>query len=239
MNGTLGGLSTPIGIVGCPDATGAETCPQGTYERAEYVGAGAAEAAIAALEGPDAKVEQSPSIGFRRRSLFVQPTNTALSLLVITGLLPRVVYSADRKLIPEEQRPSLSLASVLEGQVLIGTELNGLHVGPLAMAAVPGELYPELWLVKGDGSSYIEQPENADFPDASLETPIQALLPPDVMPVVINNANDALGYILPQAQFDEATPHAYEEDGQYGEQNSVGYLMGPRITEEFAAMYGK
>jgi hypothetical protein len=237
MNGTLGGLMTTIGIVGCPDATGAQTCPQGTFERAEYVGAGAAEAAIAALDGGAATVERDASIGFRRRSFFVQPTNTSLALAVLTGLLPRDVYSKDGKLIPEEQKASYSLGSVLEGEVLVGTELNGLHIGPLAIATVPGELYPELWLVKEDGSSYIEQPENADFPGADLETPIQAVLPAGVTPIIVNNANDALGYILPQAQFDDAAPHAYDPEGQYGEQNSVGYTMGPTITGEFAAMY--
>lgn len=239
MNGPLGGLMTTIRIVGCPDASGVETCAQGTWERAEYVGVGAAEAAIAALEGPGAAVEREPSIGFRRRSLFVQPTNTGLSLLVLTGVLPRDVYSRDHKLIPEEVKPSLSIASVIEGDVLIGTEVNALQLGPMAIATVPGELYPELWLVKEDGSSYIEKPENADFPEAVPEIPIQAVLPAGVTPVIVNNANDALGYILPQTQFDESSPHAYDPEGQYGEQNSVGYAMGPTITKEFAAMYGK
>jgi len=241
LNGTLGGLSTPIGIVGCPDAAGAETCPQGTFERAEYVGAGAAEALIAALDAPAAATEESPSLGFRRRSFFVQPTNTGLALLVLTGILHRTVYSRDGKPIPAEQLSSISVSSVLAGEVLIATEVNGLHVGPLAIATVPGEIYPELWLVKGDGSSYIEKPANADYPDAVPETPLQAVLPPGVMPVIVNNANDALGYILPLTQFDEVPPFAYgeEEEAQYGEQNSLGNLMGPTLTKEFAAMYGK
>jgi hypothetical protein len=239
LNGTLGGLMTTIGVVGCPDAMGVETCPQGTFERAEYIGAGAAEAVIAALDGPGATTEASPRVGFRRRSFFVQPTNTGLALLVLTGVLPRTVYSKDGKLIPEEERAGLGISSVIDGEVLIATEVNGIHIGPLAIATVPGELYPELWLAKEGGASYIEKPANADFPEAALETPIQAVLPPGVMPVVVNNANDALGYILPQAQFDEAPPFAYDPEGQYGEQNSVGYTMGPAITEEFAAMYSK
>ena len=239
LSGTLGGLSTTIGIVGCPDATGADTCPQGTFERAEYVGAGAAAAAIAALEGSAATVEESPALGFRRRSFFVQPTNTGLALLVITRVLPREVYSRDHKIIPKDELIGLGISAVQEGDVLIASEMNGLHIGPLAIATVPGEIYPELWLSKPGGGSYIEQPENRDFPDATLETPLQALLPAGVMPVIVNNANDALGYILPKAQFDFAPPYAYDPEGQYGEQNSIGYEMGPTLTREFAAMYGK
>ncbi|AKT44123.1 hypothetical protein [Chondromyces crocatus] len=239
LSGPLGGLMTTIGIVGCPDASGADTCPQGTFERAQYVGSGAAQAAIRALEGPGATIDDNPSLAFRRRSFFVNPTNTGLALLVLSGVLHRDVYSRAGKLIPREQQSSLPLSSVRDGDVLIGTELNGIHLGSMALAMIPGEIYPELWLVKPDGSSYIEQPENADFPDAVPETPIQAVLPAGVVPVMVNNANDALGYILPQAQFDEAAPFAYKENGQYGEQNSVGYTMGPTLTREFAAMYGK
>ncbi|EYF04725.1 hypothetical protein [Chondromyces apiculatus] len=241
LSGPLGGLMTTIRITGCPDAAGVETCPQGTFERAEYVGKGAADAAIAALEGSGATIEDSPSLAFRRRSFFIQPTNTGLALLVLTGVLHRDVYSRDKKLIPREQQALLSLTNVKEGDVLIGTELNGVHVGPLAIAMVPGEIYPELWMLKPDGSSYIERPEGGDFSDAMPETPIQAVLPAGVTPVIVNNANDALGYILPQTQFDDAPPYAYgeETEPQYGEENSVGYTMGPTLTKEFAAMYGR
>ena len=45
---------------------------------------------------------------------------------------------------------------------------------------------------------------------------------------IINQANDSLGYIIPKAQFDLNGPHAYFEDGQYGEENS----LGPEIAGE-------
>lgn len=241
LSGNLGGLMTTIRIVGCPDAAGAETCPQGTFERAEYVGRGAAQAAAAALDGGGATSEAAPSVGFRRRSFFVQPTNTGLALLVLTGVLHRDVYSRDKKLIPREVAATLGISHVNDGEVLIGTELNGLHIGPLAVATIPGELYPELWLAKPGGGSYIEKPEGGDYPDATPETPIQASLPAGVIPVVVNNANDSLGYIIPKTQFDQAPPFAYgeTEEPQYGEQNSVGEEMGPLVTQEFAAMYGQ
>jgi hypothetical protein len=57
---------------------------------------------------------------------------------------------------------------------------------------------------------------------------------------MVNNANDALGYMIPQPQWDAAPPYAYgEPEGQYGEGNSTGYLTAPLISGEFAKMYGK
>jgi len=237
LNGTLGGLTTTIGIKGCPDANGNETCPQGTFERAEYVGKGAADAAIAAIEGSDAQVIDKPALAVRRKSFFLQPTNGGLVLLVMAGVMPRDVFYADGRMVPPEERASLNVNEVLNGDVVLATEVNGIHLGPVAIAAVPGELYPELWLTKPDGSSYIEKPDGGDFPDAEAETPMQSVLPKDSIKIIVNNANDALGYIIPKTQWDTDPPRAYKNDGQYGEENSVGYTSAPTITSQFAAMY--
>jgi len=239
FNGPLGGLTTTIGIVGCPDAQGAETCKQGTWERAEYVGKGAAEAAITALEGAGAKVDEAPTLGVRRRSFLLQATNATLGFAVVAGLIPRTVYWADGKRVSDEERAGLQVSQLLAGEVVIATEINGIHVGPVVIATAPGELYTELWLEKPGGGSYIEKPEGADFPKAEAETPIQAFLPKDSIKVMVNNANDALGYMIPQPQFDADPPHAYKPDGQYGEGNSTGFLTGPLITGEFGKMYAK
>ncbi|UQA57703.1 hypothetical protein [Polyangium aurulentum] len=239
FNGPLGGLTTTIGIVGCPDAQGQETCKQGTWERAEYVGKGAAEAAIASLEGAGAKVDEAPALGVRRRSFLLQATNATLAVGVLTGLVPRTVYWADGLRVSDEEKAGLLVSQILGGDVMIATEVNGIHVGPVAIATVPGELYTELWLQKPGGGTYIEKPDGGDFPDAQPETPIQSFLPEGSIKVMVNNANDALGYMIPTPQFDESEPHAYEPDGQYGEENSTGYLTAPLVTGEFERMYQK
>ncbi|MDI1475223.1 hypothetical protein [Polyangium sp. y55x31] len=240
FNGPLGGLTTTIGIVGCPDFSGMETCKQGTWERAEYVGKGAAEAAIAALEGANTTKDEAPSLEVHRRAFLMPATNTSLAIAVLSGLMPREVYWSDGKRVMEEERPGIGVGLLLNGDVVIATEVNGIHIGPVAIATVPGELYTELWLQKPDGTSYIEKPEGADYPDAVPETPIQAILPKDSIKVMVNNANDAVGYIVPLPQWDALPPFDYgDNDDAYGEENSSGYQAAPTITSEFGKMYGK
>lgn len=238
FNGPLGGLTTTIGVNGCPDANGMETCPQGTFERAEYVGKGAGEAAIAALESAAAVKDDAPKLAFRRRSILIPPTNLALALGVISGLIVRDIYWADGRRVTDEERTSISVANISSGEVVVASEINGIEIGPVSIAGIPGEFYTELWLEKPGGGSFIEEPEGRDFPDAMPETPIQSLLPAGSTKMIINCANDFLGYIIPKTQWDTMAPWAYGNE-QYGEENSSGNNTAPIIASEFAKMYGK
>jgi len=238
FNGPLGGLTTPIGIVGCPGADGKETCPQGTFERAQYVGGGAAAAAIEALGGPNATKDDAPTLSIKRRSFLVPPTNVTLALGVLSGLIVRDVYWSDGRKVTDEERPGISVSLISSGEVVVATEVNEIQIGPAAIAGIPGEFYTELWLEKPGGGSFIEKPEGADFPDAMPETPIQAMLPAGSIKMIINNANDFLGYIIPKTQWDLVAPWTYG-DQQYGEENSSGSETAPIIAGEFAKMVGK
>ncbi|MBK9259756.1 MAG: hypothetical protein IPM54_07945 [Polyangiaceae bacterium] len=238
FSGPLGGLTTTIGITGCPDAGGMETCPQGTFERAEYVGKGAGDAAIAALEGPNVTKDDAPALAFRRRAFLIPPTNVTLALGVLSGLIVRDVYWADGRKVADEERPGISVSLISSGEVVVATEVNGIQIGPVAIAGVPGEMYTELWLEKPGGGSYIEKPEGRDFPNDEPETPIQAMLPAGSIKMIINCANDFLGYIVPRTQWDFVEPWTYGEQ-QYGEENSAGDQTAPIIESEFAKMYGK
>ncbi len=239
FNGPLGGLTTTIRIVGCPDAMGNETCAQGTWERAEYVGKGAGEAAVAALEAATATSDNAPTIGFMRRPFLLQPTNTSLGIAVLSGLMPRDMYWADGKKVTPEEAVSVGVGQLLQGEVVIGTEINGLQIGPVSIATVPGELYTELWLEKPGGGSFIETPDGRDYEDAVPETPIQSVLP-GPLKFVVNNANDSLGYIIPLSQWDTLPPYTYgASEAPYGEENSSGIMTAPLITSEFVKMYAK
>lgn len=238
FNGPLGGLTTPIGILGCPDAMGKETCPQGTFERSEYVGGGAAAAAIAALEGPMTTKDDAPKLAIRRHPILVPPTNVTLALGVLSGLIVRDVYWADGRKVTDEERPGISVSLISSGEVVVATEINELQIGPVAIAGIPGEFYTELWLEKPGGGSFVEKPEGRDYTDAEPETPIQALLPQGSIKMIINNANDFLGYIIPLPQWDLVAPWTYG-DQQYGEENSSGHNTAPIIAAEFAKMTGK
>jgi len=240
FNGPLGGLTTTIGIKGCPDAMGNETCAQGTFERAQYVGEGAGKAAIEALEGASAMTVDTPDLGFKRRLVLLPTTNTSLGIAVIAGILPRDVFWADGHAVSDMERASIGVPQLLAGDVVVATEVNGIHIGPVEIAGVPGELYTELWLEKPGGGSFIEFPEGADYPSAKAETPIQSVLPKGSIKVIVNNANDELGYIIPMPQWDAIPPFDYgDNDDAYGEENSTGYQTGTILTQEFAKMYGK
>lgn len=241
FNGSLGGLSTTIGIVGCPDGTGEQTCPQGTFARAEYVGRGAASRALSALAASDAVEVGSgaAALGFERRSRLLTTTNGALALAFTLGLLPRNLFSVETGAqLSAEEQAVVGLGEIVGGNVALQTELNLLRLGPLAIAMVPGELYPELWLTLPDGQSLIERPEGADFPDAPKEPALSSLLPAGTVSVIVNNANDALGYIIPKAQWDQVKPYAYVtgNDPQYGEVNSLGPDTAAALAETFSSL---
>lgn len=237
-SGALGGLMTTIGIDGCPDAEGNDTCPQGTFERAEHVGSQVASTAIAALAGGGAIVDDDPELRVLRYPVLLPATNPKFAYGLKLGILWRHMHDAEQRPIPPEALVEASIDELASGDLSVGTEVGALRIGPVEIAAVPGELYPELWLVKEDGSSYIERPENADFSDAEPETPVMASMPDAPLRAILNNANDALGYIIPKTQFDMESPFAYDPKGQYGEENSVGEHAGPRITGAVAEMYG-
>ncbi len=239
FSGSLGGLSTTIGVLGCPSPEGTEGCPQGTWERAEYIGRGAATAGATALDGSGAVDLGVPDIALRRRAFLTTTTNGQLLIAFFIGLLPRNLFWGDTgiQLTPEES-DVLVPSDLFDGKLAIQTEVNLLQIGPVAIATVPGELYPELWLARPGGGTYVEAPAGGDYPDAAPEAPLQSLLPAGSVPVIINNGNDALGYILPMSQWDEDPPYAYgeTEEPQYGEQNSLGAAMAGTIAAEFAAM---
>ncbi|NUO51675.1 MAG: hypothetical protein HOV80_22700, partial [Polyangiaceae bacterium] len=95
FSGSLGGLSTTIGVLGCPSDQGTEGCPQGTWERAEYIGRGAATAGATALDGSGAVDLGVPEIAIRRRAFLTTTTNGALLIAFFIGLLPRNLFWFD------------------------------------------------------------------------------------------------------------------------------------------------
>ena len=77
-------------------------------------------------------------------------------------------------------------------------EIAWLRLGDLDIAAIPGEIYPELVLDK------VQDPADpgADFPDAPVEPAIyKQLRGPHRM--LIGLASDEIGYIIPKRQWDE------------------------------------
>jgi hypothetical protein len=117
--------------------------------------------------------------------------------------------------------------SQIAGDIALETEVAYVRVGGLHIAAIPGELYPEL--VYGQYQSPAEP--NADFPDAPTEPPVTATLP-GTRVLIFGLANDEVGYIIPKRQWDNVAPFAYgRNEEQYGEVNSVGPEVAPILLE--------
>ena len=100
----------------------------------------------------------------------------------------------------------------------IETEVACLQLGELSLAAIPGELYPEL--VYGR----FQEPADpaADFPGAPLEPTVREALGERKW-MLFGLSNDEVGYLIPKRQWDTRKPFSYgREKAQYGEANSCG-----------------
>lgn len=235
--GNLGGLMNPLSVPGCPDADGNPTCATGTYEKAAYIGEGAANAMLEALAGPEAKTVERPDLRAALEPIDVVPDNLVFMAAWSAGLFERRLFGSDRALLPRPRAERITFAEIQQGALQFQSEVGAIGLGPLELVTIPGELYPELWLTGPGGESLIEQPEGADYPDAALEPALSTLVPEGRVPVALNQTNDSLGYFIPEAQFDRARPRAYEPDGQYGEQNSVGPKAPGVIAEGVRRLY--
>lgn len=237
--GSLGGLMNPLGVRGCPDAEGNAGCRNGEFEKARYIGEGAADALIAAFESSESVfTEAAPQLEVRRKRFMLGTTNFVFALGFSLGAVRRDVFDPQGRKMNRERINQLSLEEARAGAIQIQTEVNHITLGPIEILTVPGELYPELWLAKPDGSVYLEAPDNADYPEAPFETPLVLEMPRSTRrKIIINQANDGLGYIIPKRQYDEQPPHAYKPNGQYGEQNSLGPDTAPKLNAAVRAMY--
>lgn len=232
--GTLGGLMNPLHIAGCPNAAGERTCPAGTFELAEYIGYGVADRVVAAFEGVAAS--DDVTLAARRERITFTIGNFAFFTAYVGGLFERTLFDADDGPLRRSQAEDFTAEEALAGAVLFQSEVGALTLGPLELLSVPGELYPELWLDAEDGSSFIVVNENVDFPDAEKEPPLRGLMPKSRVRAIVNQGNDALGYIIPKIQYDFDEPFAYGRR-QYGEVNSVGPEIAPQIAAGVRRLY--
>ena len=112
----------------------------------------------------------------------------------------------------------------------VQSELSVLKLGDVALALIPGEIFPEL--VTGEGLT-AEDP--LALRQIAAECGIGELL-------IVGLANDELGYIVPPSDFliHEQMPYLErirDEKGEdhYEETNSVGPLCAQRVAEAFTA----
>jgi hypothetical protein len=221
LTGTVGGLMTTINV----EVKGADgkALPEGTFAKAQRYGELLGELAGRALAagGP---VRLTP-LEARHRPLFLPLDNKLYLLARQLGVLDReaFVWAGD----PYRAEPAGP--DDAGKKLCLRTEVAWLRLGELDVAAVPGEIYPELVLGK------VQDPPDpgADFPDAPAEPSIYGQLRgPHRM--LIGLANDEIGYIIPKRQWDEKPPFCYgRKRPQYGETNSLGPETAPLLCKAF------
>jgi hypothetical protein len=243
LTGTVGGLMTSL-HVDVKDDQG-KSLADGTFEKTERYGRLVGQLADRALSV--ARPIQLAPIQIHSRTVFIPMDNKHFLLGRQLGVLKRDAFLWTGN--PDQAEPAPSPRPLPRGErgrgegadpkefkkrLCLQTEVAWLQLGQLSVAAIPGEIYPELVLDK------VQDPPDpgADFPDAGIEPAIYKQLPgPKRM--MIGLANDEIGYIIPKRQWDEKPPFCYgRKSAQYGEVNSVGPDTAPILCTAFQKMIG-
>lgn len=230
LTGTVGGLMTSLHVE--VKSAGGETLKDGTIEKTDRYGELLADLAERALKA--ARPLKLTPLQAKHRIVFLPLDNKLFLLARQLGVLQREAYlwTGDpykAELAFPHSPPSEGGKGRADKPLCTRSEVAWLRLGDLDIAAIPGEIYPELVLDK------VQTPADpaADFPAAAVEPAIyKQLSGPHRM--LIGLAGDEVGYIIPKRQWDEKAPFCYgRKKSQYGEINSLGPNTAPLLCEAF------
>jgi hypothetical protein len=221
LTGTVGGLMTSLHVE-VKDAAG-KALEDGTFEKTERYGRLVGELADRGLKA--AKPATLTPLEARSRIVFLPLENKAFQIASQVGVFQResFLWGGD----PYKAEPAGP--KDLEKPLCVRSEVAWLRLGELEVAAIPGEIYPELVLDK------VQDPPDpgADFPDAPIEPALYKQLRGKYH-MLIGLANDEVGYIIPKRQWDVKPPFCYGlTKAQYGEVNSLGPDTAPVLCKAF------
>lgn len=222
FTGTVGGLMTSL-HVDVRDREGNKLV-DGTFRKTQRYGELVGQLAQKAIA--QAKRVSLTPFHVAARRVFLPLDNRLYWVGWQLGVLKRKAFFWKDD--PYRARP-VTRKTAGKARLCIRTEIAWLRLGELDVAAIPGEIYPELVLGR------VQEPADpgADFPDARVEPAVyKQLKGPHRM--LIGLANDEVGYILPKRQWDVKAPFCYgRKKAQYGEANSVGPETGPILCRAF------
>ncbi|MFL5342014.1 MAG: hypothetical protein ACJ8F7_17850 [Gemmataceae bacterium] len=228
LTGTVGGLMTSL-HVSVKDASGQEL-PENTYEKTERYGQLLADVANRALDR--AKPVKLTPFDVRRAEVYLPVDNKGYLLGRQIGVLQREAYVWVEGGTPTEVA---KIEDTGKKRFCMKSEVGRLRLGQLDIAAIPGEIYPELVLDEVPDPA----PDGADFPDAPVEPAIYKQLAGPYR-MMVGLANDEIGYIIPKRQWDEKPPYTYgRKSAPYGEINSLGPDTAPLLCEAFRKLATK
>jgi hypothetical protein len=224
VNGAVGGMMTTLGVNITDPQTG-QPAPQRSWRKCELIGLRIADVAIAAL-GKGETVDNA-NVRVKTKDVFIPLQNERFRLAVGLKVLPSRPLYLDGK--PNNETRETNVPGVGKVNLPVGndmlTEVNLVTIGPAQIITIPGEIYPEL--VNGGITRY----PGADFPDAPFEPVIRESMKAKYK-FVLGLANDELGYIIPQCEWDEKEPWLNNASRRpYGEVNSCGWKAARIICE--------
>jgi hypothetical protein len=204
-NGAVGGMQSPLGARFKDPATG-QIAAENSFRKTQVLGERIADLAADAVG--HAKPVRIDKVEFAERIITIPVTNRGFEMAAQADL-----YKGRKKTTSDGgTTTSVGLIRMSGGQPV------------LAIALIPGEMYPELSL------GGVERYAGADFPDAPIETPIKSMLHAPFK-MLIGLADDEIGYIIPKAEWDEKPPYLQNaRKAWYGEENSVGPDAAARIA---------
>ena len=200
LTGNIGGLMTsgPTDPIYDPVLKKMFTAP--SHAKARAYGYSLANSVIEAFHAGAFKASPKPSLTVRSTEIELGIENFMLSLGTLLGVI--------------DTDPKFSLRPPF---IRYLSEVAFIQLGDASITGVPGELYPEI-AVGG-----IENPIGADDAIAPQEVPYLRSRFPNKLNLMVNLANDSIGYIIPKSEWDEDTPWIYgETEETYGEEVSLG-----------------
>ncbi len=224
LTGTVGGLMTSLKVP--IKSKAGKALADGTFEKAERYGELLGEVADKALEGSKA-VRLTP-LEARSKAVYLPLANRLYLAARQVGVFDREAYLWKDD--PYKATPVKKIEP--KKKYCLRTEIAHLRLGELDVAAIPGEIYPELVL------DQVQDPPDpgADFPTAPKEPGIYKQMRGPYR-MLIGLANDEIGYVIPKRQWDEKPPFCYgRKEAQYGEGNSLGPDTAPILCKAFAKL---
>jgi hypothetical protein len=207
INGAVGGMQSPLGAR-------IEGVPEESFDKAKYIGQHVADIAADAVLA--SKPAALTGYDFAENTIHIPVSNQGFLLAAKADLY--------------KGRKPMSPAGTTATPVGV-VKLRNLDSDMLAIALLPGELYPEL-SVGG-----VERYSGADFPNAPIEPAVKSLMNTPYR-MLFGLADDEIGYIIPKAEWDEKAPWLNGAGKRwYGEVNSVGPEAAPMIVKAFQELW--
>ncbi|MCS7223299.1 MAG: hypothetical protein NZ959_01880 [Armatimonadetes bacterium] len=235
-NGAIGGLITPLGDqVTVTDPVTGQPALDASFRKAELIGRMIAEEVLSA---PTSTTLSEGHLQVFLQPIFV-PLQNPLFRIAANRIIERPVYTKGK---PDKRQAPTQISwngAAIKVSSVMGEDIR-TEVGVLAIyhrttatpkalfLLIPGEIYPEL--VYGGIVRY----QGADFENAPMEPvlmdAVKRLQPAHLF--VVGLANDEIGYIIPECEWDENPPWLNNaKERPYGEINSVGPKAARRINE--------